>query len=129
MRKAAATPRLFVWAVGKDAALPSPPRLLVRRRRLTFFPMKSTLKVTSKGQVTFRKDLLRELGVQPGDKLTVEVVGPGKAEIRAARSGERFGGFIGCLENPEGIHLTIEEMNEVIADSWAGGRGPWTPKR
>ena len=37
--------------------------------------------------------------------------------------------FIGCLENPDGIHLSIEEMNEVIADSWAGGRGPWKPKR
>lgn len=93
------------------------------------FPMRSTLTVTAKGQVTFRKELLKELGVQPGDKLTVEVVGPGRAEVRAAKTGERFGGFIGCLENPEGIHLTIEEMNEVIADSWAGGRGPWTPKR
>jgi len=94
-----------------------------------FALMKSTLKVTAKGQVTFRKDLLKELGVQPGDKLTIEVVGPGHAEVRPAKSKERFAGFIGCLENPDGIHLSIEEMNEVIADSWAGGRGPWKPKR
>ena len=118
--KAAVIPRPFSWAdapiVGK-AALPY------------FALMKSTLKVTAKGQVTFRKDLLKELGVQPGDKLTIEVVGPGHAEVRRAKSKERFAGFIGCLENPDGIHLSIEEMNEVIADSWAGGRGPWKPKR
>ncbi len=91
--------------------------------------MKSTLKVTSKGQVTFRKDLLRELGVQPGDKVVVETVAPGRLEMRAAKSGEGLSGFIGYFDNPENIHFTIEEMNKVIADSWAGGRGPWTPKR
>ena len=31
----------------------------------------STLTVTSKGQVTLRKDLLTHLGVHPGDKITV----------------------------------------------------------
>jgi bifunctional DNA-binding transcriptional regulator/antitoxin component of YhaV-PrlF toxin-antitoxin module len=32
----------------------------------------STLTVTAKGQVTLRKDLLKHLGVQPGEKITVD---------------------------------------------------------
>ena len=32
----------------------------------------STLTVTAKGQVTLRKDLLKYLGVQPGEKITVD---------------------------------------------------------
>jgi bifunctional DNA-binding transcriptional regulator/antitoxin component of YhaV-PrlF toxin-antitoxin module len=91
--------------------------------------MKNTLKVTSKGQVTFRKDLLKELGVQPGDKLTVEIVGPGRAEVRAAKKGAGVESFIGYFSNPAGVHLTIEEMNDVIAESWTGGRGPWNSTR
>ncbi|MCB1542942.1 MAG: AbrB/MazE/SpoVT family DNA-binding domain-containing protein [Methylobacteriaceae bacterium] len=91
--------------------------------------MKSTLKITAKGQVTFRKDLLKELGVQPGDRIVVETVAPGRLEMRAAKSGKGISGFIGYFDNPDDIHLSIEDINEVIADSWAGGRGPWTPKR
>jgi bifunctional DNA-binding transcriptional regulator/antitoxin component of YhaV-PrlF toxin-antitoxin module len=32
----------------------------------------STLTVTAKGQVTLRKDLLKHLGVNPGEKITVD---------------------------------------------------------
>ena len=32
----------------------------------------SMLTVTSKGQVTLRKDLLKHLGVQPGEKIVVD---------------------------------------------------------
>jgi AbrB family looped-hinge helix DNA binding protein len=32
----------------------------------------STLTVTSKGQVTLRKDLLDHLGIRPGEKLVVQ---------------------------------------------------------
>ncbi|HMN73170.1 MAG TPA: AbrB/MazE/SpoVT family DNA-binding domain-containing protein [Rhodoblastus sp.] len=91
--------------------------------------MRSTLKVTAKGQVTLSKALREELRVRPGDKIVVETVSPGRVEMRAAKSGEGLDGFIGYFDNPENIHLTIEEMNELIADSWAGGRGPWSPKR
>lgn len=91
--------------------------------------MKSTLTVTTKGQVTFRKDLLKELGVQPGDKIVVETIAPGRLELRSAQAGGGLSGFIGYFDNSHGVHLTIDEINDVIADSWAGGRGPWSPKR
>lgn len=47
--------------------------------------MKNSLKIASKGWVAFRKEALRELGARPGDRLTVEVVGPGRVESRTAR--------------------------------------------
>jgi AbrB family looped-hinge helix DNA binding protein len=46
--------------------------------------MKCTLKITSKGQVTFRKEVLDQLGVRPGDKITVELIAPGRVEVRTA---------------------------------------------
>jgi len=49
----------------------------------------NTLTVTAKGQVTLRKDLLKHLGVQPGQKVSVAVL-PGGIEVRAARRGEKF---------------------------------------
>ena len=45
----------------------------------------TTLTVTAKGQVTLRKDLLAHLGVQPGDRITVEKLPDGRIEAKAAR--------------------------------------------
>ena len=36
-------------------------------------------------QVTFRKEVLDQLGVRPGDRITVEFVAPGRVEVTAAR--------------------------------------------
>jgi antitoxin PrlF len=36
--------------------------------------MSTTLTVTSKGQVTLRKDMLRHLGVAPGQKIDIEML-------------------------------------------------------
>ncbi|TWT05191.1 AbrB/MazE/SpoVT family DNA-binding domain-containing protein [Reyranella sp. CPCC 100927] len=47
----------------------------------------STLTVSAKGQVTLRKDVLKHLGVQPGEKIIVE----------------------------NGPSLSIEEMNKITA--------------
>ena len=38
-----------------------------------------------KGQVTLRKDLLKHLGVNPGDKITVDKLPDGRIEVKAAR--------------------------------------------
>ncbi len=84
--------------------------------------MKSILKVTSKGQVTFRKEVLDQLGVRPGDKITVEVIGPGRVEVRAARPSPDLGGFIGSLRKPGTQALSIEEINRITRRAWAGER-------
>jgi AbrB family looped-hinge helix DNA binding protein len=84
--------------------------------------MKSTLKITSKGQITLRKPVLDELGVQPGDRVTVEVVAPGRLEMRPAERKGSIDDFIGCAAKPGGPVLSLEEIEEIIRKGWAGER-------
>jgi len=80
-----------------------------------------TLTVTAKGQVTLKKEILAHLKVQPGDKITVNPLPNGRVEIQAepART-KTFDDVYGAIKTD--IALSIEEMNEIIADSWAGKR-------
>ena len=78
------------------------------------------LTITAKGQVTFRKDLLQHLGVQPGDKIEVDRLPEGRIQVRAARRKRDISEVFGMLKRKGQPHLTIEEMNEVIAKGWAG---------
>ena len=86
-----------------------------------FLPM-TTLTITAKGQVTLRKELLKHLGVGPGDKLEVSALPGGRIEVKPARRKGKISDVFGMLKQPSGPRLTIEEMNEVIADAWAGKR-------
>jgi AbrB family looped-hinge helix DNA binding protein len=80
------------------------------------------LTITSKGQVTLRKDVLEHLGVGPGDKVVVEKLPSGRIGVSAPRRTGKISDLSGVLKRPGQPTLTIEEMNEVIADSWAGKR-------
>lgn len=81
------------------------------------------LTVTAKGQVTLRKDLLEHLGVHPGDKISIEKLPGGRVEVKAARPRGKISDSFGFLkEKRRGRTLSIEEMNEIIADGWAGKR-------
>jgi bifunctional DNA-binding transcriptional regulator/antitoxin component of YhaV-PrlF toxin-antitoxin module len=82
----------------------------------------STLTVTAKGQVTFRKDLLQHLGVQPGEKLAVHKLPDGRIEVRAARPKGQISDAFDFLKREGGPTLSIEEMNEVAGRGWAGKR-------
>lgn len=81
--------------------------------------MQVTLTVTAKGQVTFRQAVLSHLGAAPGDRLVVELLPNGRAEVRVAERGN-FEGFINALAREGQAPLSIEEMNRVIEDGWAG---------
>jgi len=78
------------------------------------------LTVTAKGQVTFRKDVLRHLGMQPGDKLELTLLPGGRAELRASRPGGSIDDFIGLLSGRTDRVLSIEEMKEIAGAGWAG---------
>jgi AbrB family looped-hinge helix DNA binding protein len=82
----------------------------------------STLTVTSKGQVTLRKDLLKHLGIHPGEKIAVEKLPDGRIEVRAARPSGKISEVFGILKREGGPSLSIDEMNEVAAQGWAGKR-------
>lgn len=80
----------------------------------------ATLTVTERGQVTFRKDVLKHLGIKPGEKIELELLPDGKATVRAAQSMGSIENFIGCLAGKTEVKLTIEEIKEATERAWAG---------
>ena len=82
----------------------------------------STLTVTAKGQVTLRKDILKHLGVQPGEKIAVDKLPDGRIEVKAVRPAGKISDAFGYLKRKNGPSLSIEEMNKIAARGWAGKR-------
>jgi AbrB family looped-hinge helix DNA binding protein len=80
------------------------------------------LTVTEKGQVTLRKEVLRHLGIRPGDKIEVNMLPEGRIEARAARRTGHISDIFGVLKRAGGPTLTIEEIGRAAADGWAGKR-------
>lgn len=76
-----------------------------------------TLKLTSRGQVTLRKEVLRHFGVKPGDKIELQLLPGGKGVVQAERKKGSISDFAGCLKGKTNVKLTIEEMNEAIGDA------------
>lgn len=80
----------------------------------------ATLTVTSRGQVTFRKDVLKHLGIEPGGKIELDLLPNGRAALHAPKRTGTIEDVIGLLAGETDIVLTIEEINEVTARGWAG---------
>jgi bifunctional DNA-binding transcriptional regulator/antitoxin component of YhaV-PrlF toxin-antitoxin module len=82
----------------------------------------STLTITAKGQVTLRKDFLKHLGVQPGEKITVDKLPDGRIVVKAARPKGNISDVFNFLRRENGPSLSIEEISKVVARGWAGKR-------
>jgi bifunctional DNA-binding transcriptional regulator/antitoxin component of YhaV-PrlF toxin-antitoxin module len=82
----------------------------------------STLTVTAKGQVILGRDIMKHLGVRPGEKITVEKRPGGGIEARASRPTGEISDVFNFLEREDGPSLSIEDMNKVAARGWAGKR-------
>jgi len=80
----------------------------------------TSLAVTAKGQVTFKRDLLQHLGIQPGQRLDFEKLPNSELRIKASQPRGSIDNFIGLLAGKTNKVATIEEINEVIATGWAG---------
>jgi bifunctional DNA-binding transcriptional regulator/antitoxin component of YhaV-PrlF toxin-antitoxin module len=80
----------------------------------------ATLSVTARGQVTFRKDVMKHLGIQPGGKIRVDLLPDGRAELRADRpdgSWDEMRNFFAGKTN--GARLSIDDINDAIAQAGA----------
>lgn len=76
----------------------------------------TVLSVTSRGQVTFRKDVLAHLGIKPGDKIEIDLLPGGRAQVSAARPRGPVGRLNGLLAGKtNGTMLTIDEIEAAIA--------------
>jgi bifunctional DNA-binding transcriptional regulator/antitoxin component of YhaV-PrlF toxin-antitoxin module len=80
----------------------------------------TTLTVTARGQVTFRKDVLQHLGIKPGEKIELDLLPDGRGILKAARPTGTIDGFVGLLAGRTKKVATMEEINEVTAQGWAG---------
>jgi len=80
----------------------------------------TTLTVTARGQVTFKKDVMKHLGVQPGDKIHLDLLRDGRAELKAERPQGSWRDLRSVLKGKtNGARLYVEEINEAIAEAGA----------
>jgi AbrB family looped-hinge helix DNA binding protein len=82
----------------------------------------TTLTVTAKRQITLRKDLLKHLGVHPGEKVTVDKLPDGRIEVKAARPTGKISDAFNFLKKEGGPSLSIKEMSRIKARGSAGKR-------
>lgn len=80
----------------------------------------NAITVSAKGQITLRKELLRHLGIHPGEKITVDTLPAGEIRIRAVRPTGKISDAFGMLKKQGRKPLSIEEINEIAAKGWAG---------
>jgi bifunctional DNA-binding transcriptional regulator/antitoxin component of YhaV-PrlF toxin-antitoxin module len=78
------------------------------------------LTVTSRGQVTFRQEVLQHLGIKPGEKIELDLLPGGKAELQATRPTGSIHDFIGLLKGKTTKVATLEEIDEATQRGWAG---------
>jgi AbrB family looped-hinge helix DNA binding protein len=80
----------------------------------------TTLTVTARGQVTFRKDVLQHLGIRPGEKIELDKLPDGRVALKAARPAGAIDGFLGLLAGKTRKVATLDEINDAAASGWAG---------
>ncbi|MBX3688567.1 AbrB/MazE/SpoVT family DNA-binding domain-containing protein [Dokdonella sp.] len=81
-----------------------------------------TLTVTTKGQVTLRKDVLNHMGVRPGGRIVVDMLPDGRVEVRAERAQGRVSDVFNVLKPARGKALSLAQIQRIAASGWAGKR-------
>jgi AbrB family looped-hinge helix DNA binding protein len=80
------------------------------------------LTITAKGQVTLRKDVLEHLGVEPGEKISVEKLPDGRVEVKAAKPSGKISDAFGFLKKKTSKRLSTKEIARIAARGWSGKR-------
>jgi bifunctional DNA-binding transcriptional regulator/antitoxin component of YhaV-PrlF toxin-antitoxin module len=80
----------------------------------------ATLTVTAMGQVTLEEEVLKHLGIKPGDMIRLDLLPNGRAELQAVQPQGSWQSLRGCLAGQtNGARLSIEEIGEAIAEAGA----------
>ena len=79
----------------------------------------TVLTVTAKGQVTLRKEVLRHLGVRPGEMIELDLMPDGKGLLKAAHPDGTIKDFIGLLSGKTAKVATLDEIGEAAARGWS----------
>lgn len=80
----------------------------------------TTLTVTTRGQVTFRKEVLQHLGIEAGEKIALDLLPGGRAVLTAAPPAGSIRDFIGLLAKRKKKVATLDEIEAAAASGWAG---------
>ncbi|CAN7407928.1 AbrB/MazE/SpoVT family DNA-binding domain-containing protein [Rhizobium sp. LjRoot254] len=81
----------------------------------------ATLTVTTRSQVTFPKEALQHLGIEPGGKIHLDLLPDGRAQLSAAQPKGPVSDLRGSLRGKtNGRRLSIEEIGEATTE--AGSR-------
>jgi antitoxin PrlF len=78
----------------------------------------TSLTLTSKGQITLKKQVLAHLDVGPGSVVNVELLPDGAVCLRAAPK-ENISRAFGLLHRPAAQVLSLGEIAQIIEDSWS----------
>lgn len=84
-----------------------------------FESVMAALTITSRGQVTFKKEVLQHLGIKPGDKIDLQLLPDGRGLITAEKRPGSMADFVGLLAGRTKIVATIDEINAAAAQGWA----------
>jgi len=80
----------------------------------------TTLTVTSRGQVTFRREVLKHLGIQPGQKIRLDLLPDGRAQLSAEQPKGAWRDLKGLLAGrTNGARLSIEDIAALTAEAGA----------
>jgi bifunctional DNA-binding transcriptional regulator/antitoxin component of YhaV-PrlF toxin-antitoxin module len=79
------------------------------------------LKITAKGQITLKKELMEHLMVKPGDSVSVDIAARGHVSIHRIQKTHSINDIVGILKRPPGVkHATLKDIEDAIAKGWAG---------
>jgi hypothetical protein len=70
--------------------------------------------------VTFRKEVLQHLGIRSGEKIELDLLPDGRGMLKAARPAGTIDGFVGLLAGRTNKVASIEEINALTVEAWAG---------
>src|SRR5689334_19370135 len=81
-----------------------------------------SITVEADGKVALGDDIIRHLGASAGTRLCVRKLPNGAIALERLQRKGAISDVFGMLSRPGQRPVSIEEMNEVIADGWAGVR-------
>jgi len=76
----------------------------------------TTLTITSKGQITLKREVLEHLGLQPGSRVEVDLLPNGKVGLVAIRAADAasWSELWASLPRHDGPPVSLEQMDEAI---------------
>jgi AbrB family looped-hinge helix DNA binding protein len=81
-----------------------------------------TLTIGANGQITLPKNVLKHLGLGPGEKIIMNKLPGGRLELKSVRPAGKISEAFGMLKKKGRPSLSIEEINRIAAEGWAGKR-------